>query len=773
MPRKNSNLLRLKRALSSIEQEHQSLATTIGLLASSGLDHTRIKCTDSLVLGLFLCYAAATVSAQDAAPDTSGTDSAAAIEKQQTSPITIIITPEWQPIDAQQASKTVDHFTGEELEASGVRDTIDLQNLTPGFVFKTNSVLGQPYLRGVGSDIISAGSEPSVATFIDGIYQPRAYDSIVDFFDVERVEVLKGPQGVTLGRNVTGGAVGIYTRDPEPDPAGHADLRMGDYNLRQAQGAVNLPIGNSKLMVRLAGAVARRDGYVDNLFLHNTVDTEDYAALRGKALYAPTQSFSLLFSAEHHSENSSRELGFHPDPTANNGGVAFGGIVPDDPRQMTANVDPSIDTQANRYSAKLTFKRQDLTFVSTSAYLHSAAALALDLDYTDVDFAANFPRGSSDAVTQEFRLSSQSPVRPLSWTTGVFFLREQADQKLDVRLPLAQVSNVPDGAVDTHSYALFGQIAYRFSSTWRGKAGIRHSRDQRSLDLVQTVSDPLGVLGPAGTTVSRQNERKQWQATTPELGLEYSPAKNRLYYLTVSRGYKAGGFNTSSVQPPFDPEFLWDYEAGVKTTFPQQHLRVNTALFHYDYENMQLDTPPTGAPAGTFPIVINAAKATIDGADFDVLFEPSHNVDLSLGATALFTARFDQFVSLDPNNPTSNPDHAGQRLPQAPDLSLRLGAGYAWPVSEGRVTLKGQYRYQSLTYYNIYQDETVRQGGYGVVDAGLTFEPPKGDWSVELYGQNLTDKLYAQNVIRMDPLTGTLRLWGAPRTVGLRVGYRW
>lgn len=713
-----------------------------------------------------LCCAAFAISAEETAAVSAGTG---VIQRL----LTIIISPEWQPIDAQQSSKTVNYFSGEELDAVDIEDTIDLQYKTPGLILKTNAVLGQPYLRGVGSDIISAGAESSVATLVDGVYLPRAYDSIVDFFDIERVEVLKGPQGVHIGRNVAAGAVSIYTKDPEPYRTGYVDLRVGDFDTRNMRGAVNVPIHDTKLIVRLAGSVAKRDGYVDNINLGNTVDNEDYYALRGKLLYRPTQYVSLLFGAEHHKEDSSRGLAAHPDANTGSPALALGGVIPDDPRQMTANVDPGLDLRADRYSIRLKWNRDDLEFVSTSAYLRNEIALALDLDSTNIDYSANYPSGESSVMSQEFRFSSQPQSRPLSWTTGVFFMRERASQTLDVRLPLFGLSNVPHGVVDTHAYALFGQLGYRLSPTWRVKAGIRQSLDQRELDLVQTISDPLGILGPAGATVGRQNEEDEWQATTPELSLEYTPTKTLIYYLTASRGFKAGGYNTSVIQPAFDPEFLWAYEAGVKATFPQQNLRINTAAFHYDFDDMQLDTLPAGAPTGTYPIVINAAKATIQGADIDILYSPVRNLDLLLGATTLFNAHFDDFSSIDPNNPTTNPDRSGKRLPQAPNLSLNLGADYTWPISGGRCILTGRYRYQSMAYYGPYQDAVVSQDSYSLVDVGLSYEPMRGDWYAELYSRNLTDELYANNIFRNDQLMGTLRIWGAPRMVGMRVGYRW
>lgn len=683
---------------------------------------------------------------------------------------TIVVSPEWRDIDAQHMPKSVDRQDGAELETAGVHDTIELQYRVPGFVFKTNSVLGQPYLRGVGSDFISAGAESSVATFVDAVYLPRAYDTIVDFYDVERVEVIKGPQGVHLGRNVVGGAVSIHTRDPVPYPEAYADVLLGSYDHRRLRAAANVPLGGPALTLRLAGAAARRDGYVDNILLGTDVNDEDYRSGRAKLLYRPSPNLSLLFGAEYHSEDSTRALGSQPDPdVGRSAGIEMGGTVPADPRRITENVPPMIDVESQRYSLRLDWERAGVDLRSTTAYLRTEAVLALDLDGTDADYASNHPSGRSETFSQEFRLSSPQERRG-AWIVGLFFLDERAFQALDTRLPQTATRNVPAGDVDTLSYAAFAQYAWRFDAAWRIRAGLRYSRDDRRLDLVRTVTVDSG--DPPDVTVTEQRDRRHWQAWTPELGIEYSPHPDRFWYATVSRGYKAGGFNTSTVQAPFDPEFLWAYEAGVKTSWPARALRANAAAFYYDYRDMQLNTPPGDAPPGTFPRVINAAEATLYGLDLELLWQARRDLELSLRGM-LLEARFDDFVSIDPNNPDVDPDRAGGRLPQAPEVSYNFAAWYTRPLTRGTLRFGGEYRYQSPIYFNIYQDPALRQSGYGLLNAAVTWENRDRRWYVELYGRNLTDELYQQTILRNDPLTGTKRFWGAPRTAGIRMGYRW
>jgi iron complex outermembrane receptor protein len=662
--------------------------------------------------------------------------------------------------------KTVDNLSAELLDAMGIDDTIDLQNAVPGFSFKTNSVLGQPYLRGVGSDFISAGAESSVATFADGVYLPRAFDSIVDLFDIERVEVLKGPQAVHLGRNVVGGAVSIHNVAPGRDRAGYVDVHGGSYAERRVRAATNVPLPSETLALRIAASTAKHDGYTDNVYSGTDENGEDFYALRVKFAYEPSEALSLAFTTERHSEDSTRATGTKPLGIGSNGGIALGGYVPPEPREIAENILPFIDVDGVRHSVRVDWALGGYALLATTGYVATDVALALDLDSTDAAFASNHPTATSRAWMQELRLVSTGESA-WSWTAGTFLLDERANQTLDVRLPQTSTRTVTDADVDTRSYALFGDGAYRFSERWRGRVGVRYTQDAREIDLVRTA------FSPANPPQLTQMQHGRWSGTTPEVGIEFTPSASRLWYGSLARGYKAGGFNTSSIQAAFAPEDLLAYEVGLKTTLRSQRVRINAALFHYDYEDLQLNTPPTGAPVGTFPRVINAAKAIVRGADLELLIRPLGSAfTLSFGAT-LLDGEFDEFVSLDPNNPGVNPDRAGNRLPQAPEVSANVRGEYVWTLSRGTVALAGEYRRQSATYFNIYEDPALRQAGYGAVNASLQFESARGDWYASLVGRNLTDELYAQTLLRNDPLGGVKVLWAAPRTFGVTFGYRW
>ncbi len=684
---------------------------------------------------------------------------------------TIVVTPAWRPVDVQEVPASVNHYDGESLTGTGIYNTLDLQYRTPGLVFKTNAVLGQPYLRGIGSDFVSAGAESSVATFIDGVYMPRAYDTIVDFFDVDRVEVIRGPQAVHLGRNVVGGAVSIHNVDPQPRAGGYLDVSLGNYAQRQVRGALNAPLlkgaDGGEIALRLAGISTQRDGYVSNVLLGSDANDDSFHAMRAKLLVAPAGRTELLLGVERHSEDSSRSLGSHPHPEAGtNGGILMGGTVPDNPRQVTENIPPEIRMTSMRYNARVMWEGDSFDLSSTTAWIATDAELALDLDGTDADFSANFPSGRSRSLMQELRIVADRGDS-LSWTAGTFVLSEEAAQMLDVRLPQVATRNVALGNVDTASHAVFGEVGYRFSDRVRGTAGMRYSRDRRRHDFTRTVTTE------GGQTIATQNAAARFSALTPELGVEFSPGTDRLYYFNAARGYKAGGFNTSTIQPAFEPEFIVAYEAGMKATLPGHGLRLNGAVYHYDYRDMQLNTPPTDAPPGTFPRVINAARSTIRGLDLHVLYQPLQSPWFIDAVGALMQARFSNFRSLDPNNPDVDPDRAGNALPQAPDVSINLGIGRRWTTAPGMLSARIDYRYQSGIHFNIYEDPALYQPGYGLLGAVVAFAPAGGGWFAEAWGRNLTNRLHAQTISRNDPLTGVKRFWGAPRTFGLRAGYRW
>lgn len=651
---------------------------------------------------------------------------------------------------------------GEDLAAGGIDDTYELPFRVPGLVFTNNSLLAQPYIRGIGSDLITAGAENSVASFVDGVYQTRAVSSVQDLFDVDRVEVLKGPQGTLFGRNATGGAIRVVTHQPTTTPDGRLELGYGSYDRVDANGYANGPLVDGKLLGRLAGSFVQHDGYTDNVYLGRDLDDQNRFALRSHLAWIGTDCLKLTVSGDYANEDDSRLLILRPvQPLATNLGVQLGGTVPDAARTVLFDAPVGARLEVGGARAEAIADLDGATLTSTTAYRASRLRETLDLDGTEVDGASNRPRERSDAITQEVEVASSGAGR-LDWLGGVFYLHEDAFQSLDVRIPLAGLRDQPQGDLTADAAAVFGELGYRILDDVKATAGLRYSYESRGQDYVEYVN---------GAEALTQDQNADWDAFTPRFVLEWMPTGEALAYASVSRGFKSGGFNSGVAQPtPFRPEYVWAYEVGTKNELLDRRLRAEVAAFYYDYSDIQLQVLAPDSPI-PFPIVANAGQATLYGGDIGLSARPVKELTPRLGL-ALLHSRFDELDAIDPNDLTGNPDQSGNRLPKAPDLTVYGGSDYVLELPFGSLTLTGEYRYQSEIDFAIFGDPTVRQGGYGVWNAHALFASSDGHWTVRVYGQNLSNKLYAVAGLRLDGTLGNMRNYAPPRTGGVALAYR-
>jgi iron complex outermembrane recepter protein len=683
----------------------------------------------------------------------------------------IIVSAERQPADVQKVPIAITALSGAQLDAASVQSTQDLQDRVPDYLFKTNTAFGQPYIRGVGSDLDSSGGDSSVATFVDDVYQPRALASLLDFYDVDRVEIVKGPQSTLYGRNATGGAIRIYSNPPVTGFGVSGDALYGNFNDLRLRGAMNLPLFDDTLILRLAGLRTTRDGYILNIVDGNRLDGEHLWSARAELLWRPSDAAQILLINGYSRENSTRNVGPHPDATCcANLGLLLGGIDPSDPREVANDTDSFIDTIVRTTSAKLSWDLGTATLTALSAAVQSSLRDLLDIDSTNVAAVTAQTLENSQAYSEDLQLASRDNER-FNWVTGLYYLHERAFEYFAISLPPFAASSVPQGVVWTNAYSAFGEMRTVLAPRWLLTTGMRYSLERRTEDFDQTMIDPTGALGgPPGTVSFMAKDSRAWTSWTPRLALEYSYRSGVSLYGSIAEGFKAGGYNLTALQPAFAPETLWSYELGLKSATADGTLRVNAAAFWYDYRNIQVLSVPPGSVADAVPTVINAAAATLTGVEADLALQ-LHGLRVDV-APAYLDARFTRFESIDPNNPGNNPDRAGQRMPQAPKYSIATDMQYAFGLDGlGTLTLRGDWRYRSLTYFNAFADRNASQPGYAVVDARATLDAG-ARWFVALYGKNLTNTLYARTVIRQDPLIGELHFWGPPRTYGIEVGFR-
>lgn len=656
---------------------------------------------------------------------------------------------------------------GRELDEAGVQDTTELPLLVPNLVFSTNTVNGEPYIRGIGSDLLSTGADPSVATYVDDVYRPRPVNSVFDFYDVDRVEVLAGPQGTLFGRNAAGGVIQIVNRRPTRTPGGEVEFLYGNFDERRVRGAMNLPLAGNRVQVRVSGLGAWRDGYSRNLYLQQGIDDLAQGAGRLQVAMQPTDDVSLLISGDYAREQDSRFLAQKlVAPLAGSPAVSqFGGTVPNNPRQVLFDTAPHADIPDWGTQARLDWTMPWADLVSITAYRDSAYDEVLDLDATQVPLLRNAPQEWSESLTQELRLASKTDGR-LTWLAGIFYQHEWARQSLDLSSALLAPGGFADARaanLASDSIAGFGDVSYLLLPSLSATVGLRYTYDQKSEDFSESVN---------GVQTARFDQSAHWHAPTPRFVLEWYPLPAMLAYGSIARGYTAGGFNSTVPQQfPFDPAYVWSYELGYKASFLDDRVALRTAGFFYDWQDIQLNVLEPSIST-LYPVVTNAGGANTLGLEIGGDVVPARGLTLSL-ATAFLDATITDLHSVNPNDPTGGTDQSGNPLPRAPDVSLHTSAAYLYDLwGWGSLTPRVDYHYQSRVFFNVYDDPTWSQPSTGVVNLSLRYTAPHGRFFIAAFVDNAADELYATNKIRIDGQIGNQATWAAPRRYGFEVGGR-
>lgn len=677
----------------------------------------------------------------------------------------VVVTAERRARTVQEVPIAVRAFTAEELEGAGVNALGDLQKVTPGLVVTNNSGLGNIYIRGIGSDIVGAGLDGAVAVYVDGVYQARPGMLPSRFLDVERIEVLKGPQGTLYGRNGTGGAINIVSRQPARGADAQADATVASFGGRQLRGAVSGTLADGVAYARLAVMSAKNDGTTVNTLLGTRGNDIDERGVRGALTLVPGRDVSFTFDVRHRDTSTTPLLKpLHPD--ANPLVTRFGATVIDDP--FTVRHDAVSQTEARHSSAAATLRWNagwaDVT--SVTSYSTFSSTTRTDVDATEIPWIGITPSPEDTRYwTQDFTLASTAQG-PLEWTLLASLLHQQTNWNLEVVRPLARVAiaSASDNAID--AYGVGGQASWSPGNGVRLTAGTRYSRETRKIDAVNRLD---------GTVLATQNDRQSWDAWTPRFVAAYSFAPGVLTYASATRGFKSGGYNTATIGPAVKPEKVTSYEFGFKSSALGQRVVFNAAAFVSRYDDMQLQFT-TRTPAGMLVAVTrNAARATTRGVDLEVLARPVSRLQLAAGAQ-LLRARFDEFVAGNPLMPEQGEiDRAGNPLPGAPDRTVYLAAQYSWPTAfaGSDVALRGDVYHRSRVYYTAFNDLLAAERLGALADVQLAFEAAAGRG---LYGKvfvkNVTDRKHV-NTILASSTAGYVALYAPPRTTGVQLGYRY
>lgn len=701
----------------------------------------------------------------------------------------VIVTAQKKEESMQTVAVAVTAFSAETFSNAGMLNVEDLTRLTPGFSISIyNPVSPQPYIRGIGSNPSDAGSDASIGIFVDEVYAGRAGGYSADMFDIERVEVLRGPQGTLYGRNVPGGAINVISKRPTDEMEGFFELTGGDYDLRAAKGAISGPLFDN-VTGRLAFSTRKRDGHIDNVVTGNELGDEDNTSFRGRLDFDPSDTFSVQLIAEY-SEDDLR------GPAARNyegisstlllESLGLGFLAPVEPPTSSAidTVELAVDGFAERemegYSMKMEWELGAATLTSITAYRTNDYSFEDDLLGIALPIFLNSAEESSDQISQEFRLSSSSEA--LEWTVGLYYLEEDVDRLefwdlsyFDPIFGLDQFGLTAAIGYDqkntTTSYAAFGQLAYSFTDRLDLTLGGRYSQDEKDFSLTTSgVEIGFGFLTPDPETGVASPysaaDDESWSNFSPKVALEYTATDDLFFYGSFARGFKSGGYNglaTDSLQAstPFDEEQADSYELGMKADFLDNQVRLNAALFYTDYTDMQVFFT---SPSGLGIVIDNAAEATIQGVELELFVSPIDGLDIS-ATYAYLDTEVDKFAD--------KPEVAGNQLARSPENTASLSAQYVFPVSDGlELLMRADYSYQDDMFFSIENSSISASDAYDLVNVRLALQGERG-WELALWGKNITDEEY--RVHGFDASFGSnvaaATLYGTPAMWGVSASY--
>jgi len=661
----------------------------------------------------------------------------------------VVVTAQKRAENLQSVPVAVSAATGEELQRQGVIDVMALQNIAPGVQVSSTALGQQISIRGITSTNSTEVGDPAVAFHADGVYQGRPRSSSGAFYDIDRIEVLRGPQGTLYGRNATAGSVNLISSKPKQDVfEASAGLETGNYDLFSATGMVNVPI-TSELAFRTAFKTYEHSGYTDNSPSKDAND-DDSRAARAHLLWAPTESISVLLSGDYY-DNSRIGAQSNPLPIA---GDAYtfpidntAGNPHNDQKQhggsLTFNWDvgPGTLTYIGAY--------RDDELISTGPSSTSAVPAAVTL--------------RQNQQSHELRMGGETGA--LKWLGGAYYYDE--GQSVDVAIPIGpSVLGFIQRPVKAESYAVFTQETYSITPELRLTGGLRYSKDKKSR---------LGGVYVDGIQISPNIAADEWNATNYRVALDWDVTDASLLYGSVTTGYKAGGYMDGVPPNTYGPEHLTAFEVGSKNRLADDRVQLNLSGYYYDYKDFQVTSLGLLFPDNpSSPVVsrtTNAKKAVSYGAEAELIFLVTQRDRVNASASWLH-AKYDD-LRLSSVDLFGNTDYSGNRLVGAPDYSATLGYEHTWVFSSaGSLAARGQMQYTAEQDFDYRNFALTRQGGYTTANANLVYTSADERWSLELWGRNLTDKTYlvsaAPDTNPANQNTGTGYL-AVPRTYGARV----
>ncbi len=699
----------------------------------------------------------------------------------------IIVTAQHRSESVQDVPISITALSGAALAQAGIQDTESLSDLTPGLLV-ARSVVGKISIRGVGNENYTISGDPGVAVHTDGVYVARATAGLFDFFDIDRVEVLRGPQGTLYGRNATGGVINVLSNTPTDTFGASISADGGNYSAFRSEAMVNQPL-SPDWAVRLAVMGNLRDGFTKNIYPgaaargFGDLDNKDVLGIRAQVGTTTPGPLQVRFTFEYLDDESNLPAYKYLNqpnalPNANFGGFGDASLrtvdqgfelgIPGSGRSVGSNGDVFKTVQTSG-GVHLSYDFDGILLTSISGYRATRFNWVDDGDGADVFYVNYIQQDSTEQLSQEFQLTGS--FGDFNWIVGAYYLHEAGDSFIALPFPFG--ANLPfyiliDGSARTSARAGYGELRWQVLDDLKLTFGARYSDEDRNANY--RYAEYFGALSVVSPYLDAN-----YKSFTPRLVADYTLLDNVNLYASATKGFKSGGFNLLAVQPGFAPEKVWSYEVGAKTEFFNRRLTVNGDVFYYDYKNIQV-----GQIVNLQSVITNAAAATVKGSEVEVKYRPVAALDLG-ASLAYLDATYDKFCTGDPtlpNAPVSPGCTAaaplnlkGNHFPRSPEITLSGNAAYTFDYgANGSVTLWADARYQSKTYFTQFNRPLISQDGFGLVNSRVTWKSEDERYSLGVFVNNLFNKTYFTEVFEsgaFDPQLVGQAVVGPPRTFGL------
>ncbi len=715
----------------------------------------------------------------------------------------IVVTATKREQSLSDVPVAVSAFTGDSLEELGVSRPADLMAFTPGLSGKNdNGTYTQYAIRGITSNILTIDAEASVGMFIDGMYIGRFGGAAALMFDVERVEVLKGPQSTMFGRNSSAGAISIVTNKPSTNGfEATASFRAGNHSSYGGDFSINAPV-NEDLAIRFAGRIEESDGYGKYVLTGNDALDFDSNAFRFSLAYDPNERVAFDLSIDYE-DSTVRNPGF-----PSNNDPAFDALIPTGPfdELIYSNIESQQDVDIWGVNGRFTVDLgNDYELQSLTAYRTFDWEEPTDLDGTPLSIFNFLYVTGNESYFQDLRLSRQ--VGKADWFVGLSYWKEDAPGDSIIEYNETHFFGpgtcgflgafFPNGCFDglmheeflqdgeTITYSAYGDLVYSITDKVNLSFGLRYSREEKTMidqsialrpapgaalpTFAQALTGCANLIGGCAIGIARLED--EWSKTQPRLAIDYRINENHLIYASYGQGFKAGGFNLPFVgvtSGNFEEETSDSYEMGWKGTLFGGRARWNTALYYYDYEDYQDRVTLQGQ---TTPTIENAA--TVEGygveTEFNMRIGETSNLMLTASWSSTEYDEYDDVIDMcgPPAPCPTTVSFSGNSLPFTPDLSVSVALKNAFRLGAGSLTSFLTYTYNDEVFFNRRNDDG--EDSVSLVNLRLTYRPDGRNWSVGVYGENLADEEY---LISRGTLLGIPQARvGYPRSYGIEVKF--